>query len=371
MKKRLYWVVGAFIAVFVLTFIFYAVKMRMLREYMASFKPPPVYVSTEKVKEASWRTELSAVGNLVARNGVSVNSDVGGQVLSINFHSGDFVKKGDLLVQLDDAVDEQNLVRDLAKLRLDKLDYERKQKLVKQSAISRSALDAARAAYFQTMAAVAADKVMLSKKKIRAPFSGKLGIRQVNVGEYLSAGKGVVSLQALQPLFVDFSLPEQNLALLKKGQNIEVKVDAYPKSTFNGKIIALNSKATIDTRSIDVRGEIPNKDNLLYPGLFANVTVILPEKKRQVVIPQVAITYSLYGDSVYVVKKDPLKSEKKQHKKSTRLIVEQRFIKLGQRRGTIASVKSGLKPGEVVVTAGQVKLHNKAVVLINNKVKPN
>lgn len=367
MKKRIYWIVGIIVALFVLTFIFYIVKMMMLQRYMENFKQPPVHVSTTKAAQTSWYSELSAVGNLIAVNGVDVTSDVSGQILTINFHSGDYVKKGDLLVQLDDSVAQQTLVSDLAKLRLDKLDFERKEKLITQNAISRSALDAARATYLQTTAAVASDKVMLSKKKIRAPFSGKLGIRQVNVGQYLTAGTGVVTLQALTPLLVDFSLPEQNLSLLSKGQEIQVQVDAYPNKTFHGEIVALNAKATIDTRSIDVRGEIPNKDGKLYPGLFAKVKVILPKKNKVITIPQVAVNYSLYGDSVYVVEKE---KPKDQSNKAV-LIVHQRFIKLGERRGTVVSVKSGLKVGETVVTAGQLKLHNKAVVLVNNKVTPN
>ncbi len=366
MHKRIYWFVGFFIFVLVATFVFYGVKRYMVSWYMSHYQEPPVYVSTTKVVQKVWHPYLSAVGSLKAFKGVDVNAEVSGQVLSIHFQSGDRVKKGDLLVQLDDQVDKQSLERDKAKLRLDKLDYGRKQKLLAQNAVSRSAVDAARAAYLQSHAAVASDQVMLSKKQIRAPFDGKIGIRQVDVGQYLTPGTGVVSLQALNPMFADFSLPEQFLSKLYKGQIIRITVDAYPGKQFYGKIMALNAKIDVGTRSIDVRALVPNENEQLYPGLFADVKVILPEKANVITLPQTAVTYSLYGDSVYVVEK---KGKDKQGKPLS--VAVQKYIKVGERRENVIAVTSGLKVGETVITSGQLKLHPNSRVTVNNAIKLN
>src|SRR3989338_6465335 len=223
MNKRIVWVISFFLFIFVSTFIFYGVKVFMVRWYMAHYQEPPVYVSTTKAVLTTWNPFLSAVGSLKASSGVDVNSEVSGQILSIAFQSGEHVKQGELLVQLNDDVDQQTLLRDEAKLRFDKVDYERKTLLLKEKAVAQSGVDAAKAAYLQSLAAVASDNVMIAQKKIRAPFAGKIGIRQVNVGQYITTGTGIVTLQALNPLYVDFSLPEQNLPLLHNGQDITVK----------------------------------------------------------------------------------------------------------------------------------------------------
>lgn len=364
MKKRIYWVVGFFIFLLLATFIFYGVKMLMVRWYMAHFEEPPITISTTKVRAETWHPFISAVGSLKASSGVDVNPQVSGQVLSIHFQSGENVRQGDLLVQLDDAVDEQALQRDKAALRMNKLDYQRKQELLQQKAVSRSAVDAAQAAYLQSLAAVKSDEVMLSKKQIRAPFSGKIGIRQVDVGQYVTSGTAIVTLQALQPLFVDFSVPEQYLSKVYKDQTVEVTVDAFPKQTFTGKVEALNAVIDIGTRSLDVRAMIPNEKEKLYPGLFANIKVILPEKEKVLTLPQTAIAYSLYGDSVYVVE-----NKGKDKKGEPKLIAVQKYVKVGERRGAVVSIVEGLKNGDTVVTSGQLKLQPNARVLVNNSVK--
>lgn len=374
MHKRIYWVVGLSIAVLVATFGFYGFKSYKIHWYITHYQPPAISVSTDKVKAKTWKPFLSAVGSLKASRGVEVNAQVNGQVMSIHFHSGQNVKKGDLLLQQDNLIDQQALQRDQAQLHLNKLDYERKQKLLTNNAVARSIVDASRAAYFKSVAAVASDEVMLNKKQIRAPFSGKLGIRQVDVGEFLTAGKGIVTLQALHPMFVDFSLPEKYLAELHRGQVVDVSVDAYPDEVFKGTIAALNSKIDVGTRSIDVRALVPNEKERLYPGLFANVRVILPKQQNVLTIPQTAVTYSLYGDSVYVVQRqdqDKKSSSKHEAKKSSKhtLIAVQKFVKVGERRGTVVAIKSGLKAGEEVITSGQLKLHPNARVEINNTVQ--
>lgn len=366
MKTRIVWVISFFLFIFAATFVFYGVKLFMMRWYMAHFQEPPVYVSAVKAASKTWHPFLSAVGSLKASSGVDVNSEVSGQILSVDFQSGEHVKQGDLLVQLNDAVDQQALQRDEAKLRFDKIDYERKEILLQKNAVARTDVDAAKAAYLQALAAVASDNVMIQQKKIRAPFSGKIGIRQVNVGQYITTGTGIVTLQALHPLYVDFSLPEQNLPLLKTGQDIRLKVDAYPNEVFYGKISAINSTIDVNTRSIAVRATVPNEKETLYPGLFANVEVILPQINNVITVLQSAITYSLYGDSVYVVE------DKGRDKSGKPLpIAVQKYVKVGERRDNVVAILSGIQPGEMVVTSGQLKLHPNSHVVINNTIKLN
>ena len=364
LKNRIHWIIAGFITLFIATFLFYGVKLFLLHWFMAHFEEPPVYVSTIKAEQKTWHPHLSAIGTLKASNGVDVNSQVSGQILSIDFQSGEHVKQGDLLVQLNDAVDQQALLRDAAKLRLDQVDYERKELLVKENAVSRSAVDAAKASFLQSQAAVASDNVMIQQKKISAPFAGKIGIRKVNVGQYITTGTAIVTLQALNPLYVDFSLPEQDLPLVHKTQVVKITTDAYPHQIFEGAISAINSTVDINTRSIAVRATVPNPDEKLFPGLYASVKVILPDEKNVITVPQSAITYSLYGDSVYVVE-----DKGKDKKNKPLLVAVQKYVKVGDRRANIVAVKEGLSIGDEVVTSGQLKLHPNARVLVNNTVE--
>lgn len=365
-KNRITWITGAFIGVFIATFVFYGVKIFMVHWFMSHYQAPPVYVSTIKAVQKTWHPYLSAVGTLKASNGVDVNSQVSGQILSINFQSGQHVKQGDLLVQLNDAVDQQTLLRDAARLRLDKVDFQRKQLLLKENAMSRSAVDSARAAYLQSEAAVASDKVMIAQKKISAPFAGKIGIRQVNVGQYVTTGTSIVTLQALNPLYVDFSLPEQDLPLVHSAQPVLISVDAYPAQTFEGQITAINSVIDVNTRSIAVRATIPNTDEKLMPGLFASVQVTLPDEKNVITVPQAAVNYSLYGDSIYVVE-----TKGKDKKGHPQRIAVQKFVKVGDRRANIVAVTQGIQTGDEVIVSGQLKLHPNAAVVVNNAVSLN
>lgn len=363
MKTRIVWVVGFFLFLFLATFIFYGIKLALFHWFTSHYEEPPITVSVVKVESKSWSPFLTSIGTLKASNGVEVNAEVSGQVVSIDFQSGQHVKQGDLLVQLNDSVDQRTLEKDQAKLRFDKIDYERKASLLKDNAVARSAVDAAKAAYLQSEAAVASDQVMIAQKKIRAPFSGKIGIRQINIGQYITTGTPIVTLQALDPLYVDFSLPEQNLPLIYNNQDVLVKVDAYPSQLFQGKITAINSVVDVNTRSIAVRATLPNPHESLYPGLFADVRVVLPKKENVVTVPQTSITYSLYGDAVYLVK-----TQGKDQKGDPILVATQQYVKIGDHRDNDVAVLSGLKPGDEVVTSGQIKLHDNARVKINNTV---
>ena len=363
MKTRIVWVIGFSLFIFIATFAFYGVKLALIHWYTSHYEEPPVTVSAVKAELKTCNPYLTSVGTLKASNGVEVNSEVSGQVVSIDFQSGAHVKQGDLLVQLNDDVDQKTLQKDEAKLRFDKVDFERKELLLKDNAVARSSVDAAKAAYLQSEAAVASDKVMIAQKKIRAPFAGKIGIRQINVGQYITSGTAIVTLQALDPLYVDFSLPEQNLPLIHTDQDITVKVDAYLDQLFYGKISAINSAVDVNTRSIAVRATLPNPNEILYPGLFADLRVILPQKNNVITVPQSAVTYSLYGDAVYLVVQNG--SDKKG---KPALIAMQKYVKIGDRQANEVALLDGIKPGDEVVTSGQIKLHEGSRVVINNTV---
>ena len=356
------WGVIIFIVIVLVgTITFDVIKKKMIAEHMANFQMPPQTVETIKAKTQTWKPKLYAVGTLSAINGVNVSSEVPGQVVSILFKSGDQVKAGQPLVQLDDAFDRSKLRNDEAALNLARVQFSRQQQLLKTGATSASSFDEARAKLQQMQADVNGDRVTVKKKLIHAPFSGKLGIRQINLGEYVNAGQSLVSLQAMNPLFIDFYLPEQDLKELYVNQPVEIQIGAYKEKVFQAKIVAVDSKVDVDTRNFKVRAEVPNSDGVLYPGVFANVYVLLPEKKNVVTIPQTAISYTLYGDSVYLV----VKSKDKQGKAI--LQAKSTNITLGQQRGAVVEVLKGLKAGQEIVSAGQVKIQNNSTIVINNK----
>lgn len=365
MARRYTFVIILLLVIFGGTFGWFAVKEVFISKYFTGFEPPPVTVSTVKVVSDTWQPTLVSVGSTVAVNGIDVTPEVSGQVMKIYFKSGDMVKAGQPLVQLDDDEDQQQLKSDLAQLNLDKLTFERQRKLYATSAVSQSDFDTARAKLAQSKAKVATDKVIIAKKKIVAPFAGRVGIRKVSLGQYIAVGTALVTLQSIKPLYVDFSLPEEDIQSIYQGQPVRVTIDAYPKKVFNGKITAINSKVSTNTRTIEVRAEIPNQDGLLYPGIFADVKVVLPEKKNVVTVPQTAVSYSLYGDLVYIV------TDGKDKKGKSSLIVKSQFVTVGKRLGSNVAITKGLKVGQTVVSAGQLKLHDGDRVTVNNKIKLN
>lgn len=364
MTKRILIVVIALVILFGLVFGFHEFRQIMINRYIKQMVTQAVTISTVTVQEQDWQPTLPAVGNLTAVNGVDVNSKVPGQIVQINFKSGQDVKQGTILIQLDDTLDQQNLKSQQAQLTLNQKNYDRNLTLIKNNVVSQSTLDQSQAQLLQSQAAVASAELNIDEKKIKAPFNGRLGINQVSLGQYVSPGQPLVSLQQMNPLFVDFSLPEQNLKLLSLGQKIEVGIEAFPRQIFYGVISAFNSKADPATHTIDVRATLPNPNSLLYPGVFARINVLLPVQNKVVTIPQTAITYSLHGDSVYVVEQ-----KGKDESGKPIFIANQRFIVAGERRGDIVVVVSGLNPGEVVVSTGQLKLQPGVPVNINNNIK--
>ncbi|AIT63233.1 efflux RND transporter periplasmic adaptor subunit [Coxiella burnetii] len=355
-------VVSSLIFILALVMAFDALRAYLIKKGVQEFVPPPVTISTTKALSESWQPVLTAVGSLSAIQGVNISPEVSGRVIAIRFTSGQLVKSGESLIQLDDSSDVQDLKNNQAALNLARVDFERKAALYKTGAIARSDYDQALAQLQQTEAQVNKSLVAISKKNIRAPFSGKIGIRQVNLGQYVNPGDALVSLQSLDPLYVNFSLPEQFLKDLSLNQKLSITVDSYPEEKFEGKITALDSLVTEATRNINVQGTIPNGDYRLYPGTFANVTVYLPEKKAVVTVPQTAVTYSLYGDTVFVV--EPGKNKKGQ----AALVARQRLVEIGDMKNNKVFIKKGVKAGEEVVTSGQNKLHEGTTVKIDNSV---
>ncbi len=263
--------------------------------------PPPATVAVSTVQEELWRPYLDAVGSLAAVSGIQVTSEVAGQISAIQFESGQTVEAGDLLVQLDDRTDQARLKGLLAEQRLARLRFKRMERLVRDKSASRSDYDEALATLDNATAQVSAQQTLINKKQIRAPFAGRLGIRLVDVGEYIPPGAPIVPLEALNPIFADFSLPERELSQVQVGQTILVRVQPFPDQTFTGRIAAIDPGVDRGTRSLRLRATLPNSDEKLRPGLFAEVRVKLEREDRVLTIPRTSVTYNPYGDTVFVV----------------------------------------------------------------------
>lgn len=342
-----------------------AVKTFQIKTMMANsamFAQPPATISTAEAHEETWPDTLSAVGSVSAAQGVVVAPEISGTVSEIDFESGADVKQGDLLVRLDTSSEVAQLHAAEAQAALAKVTAERERKLIADKTASQSELDQAEFAFKQAAANVDNIRATIDKKTIRAPFTGKLGIRLINLGEQLDASKGIVSLQALSPVFVDFSLPQEDVARLQTGLKVDAVTDAYPTNDFTGEISAINPDLDQSTRSVRVRARFENADELLRPGMFMRVSVVLPHQNSLLIIPATAILSAPYGDSVFIV--GPAKEG------ATNLVVQQAFIRTGRSRGDFVSVESGLKAGERVATAGIFKLRNGMNVQVNNDLAP-
>lgn len=333
---------------------------------MFSAPQPAISVSAAIAEEQPWQSRLPAIGTLKAFQGVDLSSEVEGTVEAVLFQSGEKVSLGQPLLQLDGKVERAILATAEAVRSLARVEFERGQNLIKRQAISKSEYDRLNAELLKAEASVSQLKAQLDKKRILAPFAGTIGIRQVDTGDYLSPGNAFATLQDLSKLYVDFFLPEQDYPQLAIGQHVRISVAAYPGEVFEGDISALNPKVEETTRNVQIRAMLPNPDNKLLPGMFANLEVLLPGEKPQVVVPETAITYTLYGNSVYVIgeQKDDQGALVKDDKGQAQLVVERRFVETGERRNGLVLVLKGLKAGEQVVTAGQLKLDNGAHVKV-------
>ncbi len=364
LAKRMRRMLIIVVIIFGLIFAFDIAKNMFMKHFFAHFAMPAVAISSSKATLSTWTPTIDAVGSLTAINGVEISSEVSGMVVAIYFKSGEMVKAGQPLVQLDDQTDQQDLKNFAAQLELNEANYQRQLALAKTKSTAEANLDNARAQLQGSQAQVAKTQVLISKKLIKAPFAGKIGIRQVNLGQYLSPGTPLVNLQSLNPLYVNFTLPGENLKSLYVSQPIDIHVDSYPQKVFKGKITAIDSAVDIQTRNILVQALLANGDLKLYPGLFANVDVLLPVQEKVVAVPQTAVSFSLYGDSVFVLTPDGKDKGGKALYKANR-----RYVTTGDRRGNEIAIIKGLKDGESVVTSGQLKLEDGVQAYIDNSVQ--
>jgi membrane fusion protein (multidrug efflux system) len=343
------------------------VKFRQIKTAMAqgsSFQPPPEAVTTVVAKQETWPGTLNVIGTAAAVQGVTVSADLPGTVDHIAFDSGKPVNAGEVLVELDTRQERAQLAAMEAQRDLARINFGRMQQLVKEGVIAQTEFDNATAQQKATEAQVGEIRATIARKTIRAPFSGILGIRQVNLGQYLSAGEAIVSLQSLNPIYVNFGIPQQTAAQVRVGRGLRVSSDDVGGIKFSGRVTALDSIVNEATRNIQVQATLANPGGKLRPGMFVQVEIVTGIDRPVIVLPASAINYAPYGDSVYVVSdlKDP-------HGKAYRG-VSQRFVKLEGSRGDQVAVVSGVKPGDEVVSSGVFKLRNGAAVQVNNKVQP-
>ena len=342
-------------------------KYRQIRAGMAMgarFAPPPTAVTTHRVTASPWQPVLSSVGSLRAVQGVVVSTDLPGIVSTIHFESGSEVRQGDLLLQLDSTEQEAQLRSSEARLDLARSELRRKQDLLSKRTISTAEFDAAQAELRQSEAAVAETRALIARKKILAPFQGVLGIREVNLGQYVNPGTPVVRLESPDPILVDFALPQHHLQSLKKGTPLRVLAEGAGSAAIEGTLSAVDSGVDTSTRNIRLQGTLPNAERRLRPGMFARVEVLLPVQETVLAVPASAISYAPYGNSIFVVTEGHGPDGKPQ------TTVEQQFVQLGERRGDLVAILRGVKDGDEVVSAGVFKLRNHAPVRVDNSITP-
>ena len=324
---------------------------------LASMPPPPATVAAAEVQTETWQPHLAAVGSLVATQGIMLTTEIAGKVNAIRFESGQQVEAGTLLLEIDDSVERAELEGIIAERRLAEQQYKRREDLLDSKTISRSDVDEARLRLENATAQLAAKRAVIAKKRITAPFSGWLGIRQVDLGEYLQPGTTIVPLDALVPIYVDYALPERHLDEISVGQAVEIEVQAFPGEIFKGHIAAINPGIDPGTRSMQLRALLENPEARLRPGMFAEVRTVLPQRPGVLTLPQTAITYNPYGDSVFVI----LDGE-------SGASVQRRQVETGGVRNGRVEIVQGLKAGEQAVVSGQVKLRNDQAVVVDNSI---
>jgi membrane fusion protein (multidrug efflux system) len=344
-----------------------AVKGLQIRQMIAhgeSFVPPPQTVSAAPVENATWEESIQAVGTLTAVKGLEVKAELHGKIIQVGFESGTRVREGQLLVQQDVSIEKAQLKvaaseRDLAQKELARI-----QTLYNRKVVPTSQMDELRSRLEQAAAQVELIRANIAKKSIKAPFAGRLGIRQIDLGEVITPGQSIVTLQSLESIYVTFQLPQQYLADLQKDLKVRVSSDALGDQILEGRISALNADVDRETRSIEVQAIMPNKDGRLRPGMYAAVAVVLPEEKQVLTVPATAINFAPYGDSVFLVETSTEKAESEQ------LVLRQQFVQLGERRGDYVVVKNGVNPGQAVVSTGVFKLRNGQTVVVDNSTAP-
>ena len=326
--------------------------------------PPPTSVNVATAKSETIPNLLIAVGDLAAVHQVNVTSDVNGRITEIQFTAGASVKEGTPLVQLFDGPEQGDLANFKAQQRVAQISLDRAKQLAERQVGPQATVDTAQAAFDQASAGIAKTQAIISQKLVRAPFDGELGVRKVEVGQYLTAGTQIVSLTDLSVLFANFTVTEKDSAQLKVGQIVRIAVDAYPGRTFEGKITTIEPQIATDTRNIRVQATIQNPDKILKPGMFTTTTVVLPDKPPVITVPETAVDYTLYGDSVFLL------SEKKEEDGKTSLTVTRTFVQAGKRLEGRAEILKGLKDGDRVVAVGQLKLQSGSAITVSNDPVP-
>ena len=365
MKKRIiFTIIGLLIMIGLLGGIKGLQIDRMIAQG-SQYVPPPETVTTTVVRTDSWESRLTAVGSLAAVQGVMVTAELSGKIVRIAFEPGTHVKAGDLLLQQDTSSEAAQLRAAEANVKLAKLNLERLKKLLERRTVAQSQYDNAEALYKEGVAQADAIRAVIAKKNIRAPFPGRLGIRLVNLGQILNEGEPIVSLQSIDPIFVNFSLPQQQLAQVQTGLTVRVTSDALPGQAIEGRITAISPEVDAATRNIRIQATVANHQEHLRPGMFANVAVILPASNKVLAVPATAVLYAPYSDTVFVV--DEKKSE---NNNQPGQVVRQQVVQLGEKRGDFVAIVSGLKAGETIVSTGAFKLRNGQTVVVDNTLAP-
>jgi membrane fusion protein (multidrug efflux system) len=349
-----------------LIFAFNQTKMFMIKYFVSGMGLPPATVSTMVVATSEWQPKLTSVGNVRAFRGVELSTEIGGLVLTVPIKSGQDVKQGDLLIKLNDASDVAQLKSLKAMADLAKVINERDSQQLAIQAISKNVFDTSAADAKSKLAQVDSQIALVAKKNLKAPFSGRVGIVSINPGQYVNPGDKLLTLQTLDPIFVDFNLPQNNAEQIQVGQEVVVTTDAFKDASFTGKITAVSPKVDTNTRNIQVEAQIANPDKKILPGMFANVNIQVGEQVKLLTLPQTAVTYNPYGSTVFIAK--PTGKMDKQGKPV--LEAQQVFVTTGATRGDQVAILKGVEEGATVVTSGQLKLKNGTPLLINNKVQP-
>ena len=349
-----------------LIFAFNQAKMFMIKYFVSGMGLPPATVSTMVVATSEWQPKLTSVGNVRAFRGVELSTEIGGLVLTVPIKSGQDVKEGDLLIKLNDASDVAQLKSLKAMADLAKVINERDSQQLAIQAISKNVFDTSAADAKSKIAQVESQTALVAKKNLQAPFSGRVGIVSINPGQYVNPGDKLLTLQTLDPIFVDFNLPQNNAEQIQVGQKVVVTTDAFKDASFNGKITAVSPKVDTNTRNIQVEAQIANPDKKILPGMFANVNIQVGEQAKLLTLPQTAVTYNPYGSTVFVAKS----TGKKDKQGKPLLEAQQVFVTTGATRGDQVAILKGVEEGATVVTSGQLKLKNGTPLIINNTVQP-
>ena len=364
MIKRMVIMLVAVAIVFGGIFGFQVFKGMMIKKFITALSNPPQTVSAAKAETSEWQPKIEAIGSLRAVKGADLSLEVSGVVEAISFNSGDDVAEGAPLLKLRTADDVARLEQLEAMADLSDITYERDQKQFKMQAVSQATIDTDAANLKNARAQVAQQQAIIDKKLLRAPFAGHLGIRAVDLGQYLGPGTVIVTLQALDPIFADFFVPQQSVDQVRLGQPVTVKIDAFKDQTFTGEILAINPKVDLGSRNVQVRATLKNPDHKLIPGMYATVEIATGAPQTYVTLPQTAISYNPYGDTVYIV------DSKNDADGKPQLTARQTFVVVGPTRGDQVAVLKGVADGDMIVTAGQIKLHNGSTIMIDNKITP-